>query len=189
MKEKLTMQKIQEKIKEIDGKKVLVAEKMEFLKKEMQKLNASEMELLGDAKKRGLLKISVRDFEKALEKVEHKPQKISIKMDYDERKYDLFYEPLFVCDCESLKTAQSWIKKGFSSGYEIRINTCPYFCVKAVDFPPNCENPNEIRVEDMILSFGEGAFYENEELVEIFTQAEKDRAQTTNKDLSDGGKK
>ena len=75
MKEKLTMQKIQEKIKEIDGKKVLVAEKMEFLKKEMQELNASEMELLGDAKKRGLLKISVRDFEKALEKVEHKHKK------------------------------------------------------------------------------------------------------------------
>lgn len=189
MEENLTMHEIQEKMKEIDRKKALVAEKMEFLKKEKQKLNAEKMELLSEAKKRGLLKISVRDFEKALEKIEHKQQKVSIKMDEDERKYDLFYEPLFVRDRESLKKAQSWIKRGVGSYYEIRLNKCPYFRVKTVDFPPNCENTNEIKVEDMILSFELDTLAGLSWVLDTFVQAEKDRAQATNPNLSAGGKR
>ena len=179
-----TWQEIQKEQKLIDKKKESIEEKIAFLEKEMKKMEKEEKHLITSTYKNGLIQISVKDFEKALDELEpEKEHKISIEYhEVDSMGPIRFDTP------EWLKRAKNYVGNfDYQRGeLELYVNKWPKWQLKKFYLPEDFEG--EPKMQDMILCFTPDTFYGNTELIGIFAQAEKDRSQATNPNLSAGGK-
>ena len=185
MEGKNAWKEIQEKIELIEKKKNLVEEKISSLEKEIDELKNLEFMIIEDADEKGFLKISVRDFERTLQKLdpEHLPVKLSIVYDDAESKTTLKFDTP-----ENLRDAKNYEGSTDHKAGKITlcINSMPYNLLKKCYLPKSCEQEENPTVEDLIMCFWPKTVLGNKKLIAIFAEAEKDRAQNT--ELSDGGK-